>query len=62
MNYGPLEFAAYLQRKDDGQEESAAVRAARDAAPEGARREPAHHRRRDRASCRAWRTARRSRR
>ena len=33
MNYGPLEFAAYLNRKRDGKRESAAVRAARAAAP-----------------------------
>jgi hypothetical protein len=33
MNYGPLEFAAYLQRKDAGRGESATVRAAREAAP-----------------------------
>jgi hypothetical protein len=33
MNYGPLEFAAYLRRKDAGRGESARVRAARDAAP-----------------------------
>ena len=43
MNYGPLEFAAYLQRKETGQDESAAVRAARDAAPEPRPRgQPAH--------------------
>jgi hypothetical protein len=33
MNYGPLEFAAYLQRKRGGRVESAAVKAAREAAP-----------------------------
>jgi len=33
MNYGPLEFAAYLKRKDSARGESAAVRAAREAAP-----------------------------
>lgn len=33
MNYGPLEFAAYLERKDTARGESAAVRAAREAAP-----------------------------
>jgi hypothetical protein len=33
MNYGPLEFAAYLKRKRDGKPESAEVRAARAAAP-----------------------------
>jgi hypothetical protein len=33
MNFGPLEFAAYLDRKDSKKKESAAVRAARDAAP-----------------------------
>jgi hypothetical protein len=33
MNYGPLEFAAYLNRKRTGKRESAAVRAARSAAP-----------------------------
>ena len=34
MNYGPLEFGAYLQRRGTGQDESAEVRAARAAAPE----------------------------
>src|SRR5688572_21777639 len=34
MNYGPLEFGAYLQRRETGQDESAEVRAARAAAPE----------------------------
>jgi hypothetical protein len=34
MNYGPLEFAAYL-RRDDQREESATVKAARAAAPDG---------------------------
>jgi hypothetical protein len=34
MNYGPLEFAAYLHRKGNGKQESATVRAARAAAPE----------------------------
>ena len=33
MNYGPLEFAKYLQRKGAGRGESAAVKAAREAAP-----------------------------
>lgn len=33
MNYGPLEFAAYLRRKEAGRAESARVQAARDAAP-----------------------------
>lgn len=33
MNYGPLEFAAYLNRKGAGKKESAAVKAARAAAP-----------------------------
>jgi hypothetical protein len=33
MNYGPLEFAAYLERKDTTRGESAAVKAAREAAP-----------------------------
>jgi len=33
MNFGPLEFADYLRRKDLGRGESAKVRAARDAAP-----------------------------
>jgi hypothetical protein len=33
MNYGPLEFAAYLKRKDPDTGESAAVKAAREAAP-----------------------------
>ena len=33
MNYGPLEFAAYLNRKKNGKPESAAVKAARAAAP-----------------------------
>jgi hypothetical protein len=34
MNYGPLEFGAYLQRRETGQDESAEVRAARAAAAE----------------------------
>jgi len=34
MNYGPLEFAAYLTRRDDSDEDSAVVKAARDAAPD----------------------------
>jgi hypothetical protein len=34
MNYGPLEFAAYLRRKGTKKQESAAVKAARAAAPE----------------------------
>jgi hypothetical protein len=33
MNYGPLEFAAYLKRKDSAREDSATVKAAREAAP-----------------------------
>lgn len=33
MNYGPLEFAAHLTRKGSGRKESAAVKAARAAAP-----------------------------
>jgi len=33
MNFGPMEFAAYLDRKDSERQESAAVKAARDAAP-----------------------------
>jgi hypothetical protein len=33
MNYGPMEFAKYLQRKGAGRGESAAVKAAREAAP-----------------------------
>lgn len=33
MNFGPMEFAAYLNRKDSKKKESAAVKAARDAAP-----------------------------
>ena len=33
MNFGPLEFAAYLRRKDATRNESAKVAAARDAAP-----------------------------
>jgi hypothetical protein len=33
MNFGPLEFAAYLRRRDAGRGESATVLAARDAAP-----------------------------
>ena len=33
MNYGPLEFAAYLRRKNAGSGESATVKAAREAAP-----------------------------
>jgi hypothetical protein len=33
MNYGPLEFAAYLARKQNGKKESAAVKAARAASP-----------------------------
>jgi hypothetical protein len=34
MNYGPLEFAEFLARKGATQNDSAAVRAARDAAPD----------------------------
>jgi hypothetical protein len=41
MNYGPLEFAAYLIRKKDGKKDSAAVAAARAAAP---RSKPAKNR------------------
>jgi hypothetical protein len=33
MNFGPLEFAAYLKRKKAGKQESAEVKAARAAAP-----------------------------
>jgi hypothetical protein len=33
MNFGPMEFAAYLGRKGSKRKESAAVKAARDAAP-----------------------------
>jgi hypothetical protein len=33
MNFGPMEFAAYLDRKDPARREPAAVKAARDAAP-----------------------------
>src|SRR4051794_12301635 len=33
MSFGPMEFAAYLDRKDPQRKESAAVSAARDAAP-----------------------------
>jgi hypothetical protein len=33
MNYGPLEFAAYIKRKGAGAGESATVKAAREAAP-----------------------------
>ncbi|MEO8062196.1 MAG: hypothetical protein ABI821_05560 [Pseudomonadota bacterium] len=33
MNYGPVEFAAYLNRKENGRKESATVKAARAAAP-----------------------------
>jgi hypothetical protein len=33
MNFGPLEFADYLRRRDAGRGESERVRAARDAAP-----------------------------
>ena len=39
MNFGPLEFAAYLNRKDGRRKESAEVEAARAAAPE---RKPAN--------------------
>jgi hypothetical protein len=34
MNYGPLEFAAHLARREDDQDDSAVVKAARDAAPD----------------------------
>jgi hypothetical protein len=34
MNYGPLEFAAYLKRRGTGRGESAVVKAAREAAPQ----------------------------
>ena len=34
MNYGPLEFAAYIARKGASQNDSAVVKAARDAAPD----------------------------
>jgi len=33
MNFGPLEFGAYLRRQESYEEDSAEVRAARDAAP-----------------------------
>lgn len=33
MNFGPMQFAVYLGRKDSKRKESAAVKAARDAAP-----------------------------
>jgi hypothetical protein len=33
MNYGPMEFAKYLQRKGAGRGDSAVVKAAREAAP-----------------------------
>lgn len=36
MNYGPMEFAAYLRRKGAGNGESATVKAAREAAPSAA--------------------------
>jgi hypothetical protein len=39
MNYGPMEFAAYLKRKGAGRGESAAVKAAREAAPKSAHRD-----------------------
>ena len=38
MNYGPLEFAAYLKRKSAARGESATVKAAREAAPKPAPR------------------------
>jgi hypothetical protein len=41
MNFGPLEFGAHLRRQESYEEDSAEVRAARDAAP---RPDPAHHR------------------
>jgi hypothetical protein len=40
MYYGPLEFATHLVRRSTGQNDSAAVRAARDAAPDT---RPANH-------------------
>jgi len=40
MNYGPLEFAAYIQRKGAGRGESATVKAAREAAPKAPQRDP----------------------
>jgi hypothetical protein len=39
MNYGPLEFAAYLKRKSGGRGESATVKAAREAAPKSSLRD-----------------------
>jgi hypothetical protein len=36
MNYGPIEFAAYLKRKNADTGESATVKAAREAAPTSA--------------------------
>jgi len=41
MNYGPMEFAAYLKRKSGGRGESATVKAAREAAPKALSREHA---------------------
>lgn len=38
MNYGPMEFAAYLKRKGAARGESATVKAAREAAPQSAPR------------------------
>ena len=38
MNYGPMEFAAYLQRKAGDRGESATVKAAREAAPKSSPR------------------------
>jgi hypothetical protein len=39
MNYGPLEFAAYLKRRGAARAESAVVKAAREAAPESSPRD-----------------------
>src|SRR5689334_21552453 len=39
MNYGPMEFAAYLERKDSARGESATVKAAREAAPKSSPKE-----------------------
>ena len=44
MNYGPLEFAAYLKRKDAGRGESAAVKAAREASPDSSRKDRENNR------------------
>jgi hypothetical protein len=44
MNYGPLEFAAYLKRKDAARGESAVVRAAREAAPSASQKDRENNR------------------